>query len=368
MAEKEIEIENVDETSTNLDANLDADALIQADTEAEAEAVQAVESTADAQAAPKTPAPAAEKPKTTRQKSDELFNRVLMGKNKELNNLLNKWGKDKFFKLINENKDNFREDFYTDISNRGIKIPIREYNGYYTPTYETQKQVVYSDEGIKQIRAEEQQKQKEKRQAEAEVAAKKNEPWYRWMPDMLGSATKQAVDALKKGLDVVTETTGKSKILEPLGVNKFFDYLKDNVTSGQRGASFAEAINETSIPALATGSVDMDFNRIAKQMKDLKEYGPTNVELDFQKHEGGWDTVSDYAKMIVPTILESGSTLIRSGWEETLVTSLAGTPALGGIMAAYHMELFASIVDELEQAKDKNGRALYDVTNGEDWK
>ena len=366
MAEKEIEIENVDDSSANLDANLDADALAQA--EAEAEAAQAVESTADAQAVPKAPAPAAEKPKTTRQKSDELFNRVLMGKDKELNNLLNKWGKDKFFKLINENKDNFREEFYTDISSRGIKIPIREYNGYYTPTYETQKQIVYSDEGLNQIRAEEEQKKKEKRQAEAEIAAEKNKPWFRAIPDILGSATKQGVDAFKKGLDYLTEAAGKSKILEPLGVNKAIDYFKDSITSTQRGTSFGEAVNETTLPGLATGSVDMDFDRIAKQMKDYKEYGPTNVELDFQKHEGAWDTVSDFTKMIVPTILESGATLIRSGWEEMVITGIAGAPEVGGLMAAYQMELFATIVDELEQAKDKNGYALFDVTKGEDWR
>jgi hypothetical protein len=365
MAEKEIEIENVDETSASLDANIDADALAQA--EAEAEAAQAVESTTDAQTAPKTPAPAAEKPKTARQKSDELFNRVLMGRDKDLNNLLNRWGKDKFYKLITENPK-FREDFYKDISGRGIKIPVQEYRGYYTPEYEQQKNIVYSDEGVKQARAEEEQKKKDKRQAEAEAAAEKNKPWFRAIPDILGDMTKQGVDTFKKGLDYLTEAAGKSKILEPLGVNKAIDYFKDSITSLQRGSSFGEAVNETTLPGLATGSVNMDFDRIAKQMKDYKEYGPTNVELDFQKHEGAWDTVSDFAKMIIPTIWESGATLIRSGWEEMVITGVAGAPEIGGLMAAYQMELFATIVDELEQAKDKNGYALFDVTKGEDWR
>ena len=172
MAEKELEVESVDAQAAGLDsnANVDAETLKQA----EAEANKTVAATQTA--APKVSAPAPEKPKTTKEKSDELFNRVLMGRDKEINNLLNKWGRDKFHKLITENPK-FREDFYKDISGRGIQISSDEYKGYYTPSYEQQQDVVYSEEGVRQAREQEQQIQKDARQKAAEDLQAKNAPW-----------------------------------------------------------------------------------------------------------------------------------------------------------------------------------------------
>jgi len=364
MAEKEQEIESVDASSANIDsnANVDAEAVSQAEAgqATPAPAAPAPATPAPAPAATKVAAPPKEKPKTMREKTDELFTRVLMGRDKEINNLLNKWGRDKFHKLITENPK-FREDFYKDISGRGISIPVDEYRGYYTPEYEQQKNIVYSDEGVKQIREQEQQRQKEAKQADAEIAQAKNEPWYRSIPEALGMGAQRIGNDITNLLNIATEAAGKNAVTKSLGVDKFLNYVKDNVTNVQRGGAFGEAINETNLAGLATGSTNFDFERIAKQMKDVKSYGTTNIELDFQKHEGGWDTVSDYAKMLVPTILESGATLMRSGWEETLAAAGVGAPEVGGLIAAYHMELFATIVDELE----KNH---YDVTKGEDWR
>jgi len=356
MAEKELEVESVDAQAAGIDsnANVDAEALQQA----EAEANKTVAATQTA--APKVSAPAPEKPKTTKEKSDELFNRVLMGRDKDINNLLNKWGRDKFHKLITENPK-FREDFYKDISGRGIQISSDEYKGYYTPTYEQQQDVVYSEEGVKQAREQEQQVQKAARQKAAEDLQAKNAPWYRALPDVVSDLGKQLGSAVKQLTMGATELAQKSTVAKALKIDKAFDYLTDVTTNTQRGSAFGEAVNETDIPRLAIGSQSFDFERIAKQMKDVKSYGATNVEKDFENHEGAWDTFSDWAKIIAPSVIESFATLGRSGWEETLASGVAGAPEVGALMAAYHMELFATIVDELEQAK-------YDVTNGEDWR
>jgi hypothetical protein len=352
MALNEFEIEeaNVDINSPNLDVaqNVDVSQTPDASMEASAATEQA--------AAP----PPVEVPKTPRQKSDELFTRVLMARDKDINNMLNKYGRDKFFKLITENKQ-FREDFYQDISNRGIKIPINEYKGYYTPTYEKQKDVVLSEDYIKQEREKTKAQQQTAQQQKREQQAAKNQPWYRELSDTVSYIGGHLGNALKQLTVGATEIAQKSDIARALKIDKAFDILTDATTNAMRGSAFGEAVNETDLPRLAGGYTGFDFDRIAQQMKDVKSYGSTNIEKDFEKHEGAWDTFTDWAKMIGPTVIESFATLTRSGWEEMVASSAMGAPEVGALMGAYHMELFATIVDELEKAK-------YDVTNGNDWR
>lgn len=154
---------------------------------------------------------------------------------------------------------------------------------------------------------------------------------------------------------------------EPSMWQKVKSYGNDIAKSIERGWKQGKAIQTNKLTDLATGTAaNIDFDAMAKANKEVKDVGSTATEQDFQTDEGVWDNITDYAKMALPVMAESITTLIRSGAEEvgtgattgaavgsvvpgagTLAGAATGATA-GTAMAGYNMELYASIMDELE--------------------
>jgi len=155
---------------------------------------------------------------------------------------------------------------------------------------------------------------------------------------------------------------GTKQFVEPL-----IQHGKDIAKGIQRGWAQGEAIQKAPLTDLATGSEKVDFKGIAEANRKVKDMGQTGAEADFATSTGPMDDITDYAKMVLPVVSESIATLIRSGAEEAGVGAAtgaglgsvvpgvgtvagAGTGAAAGMaQAGYNMELYASIMDGLEE-------------------
>jgi len=155
---------------------------------------------------------------------------------------------------------------------------------------------------------------------------------------------------------------GTRQIVEPL-----IQHGKDIAKGIQRGWAQGEAIQKAPLTDLATGSEKVDFKGIADANRKVKDMGQTGAEADFATSTGAMDDITDYAKMVLPVVSESIATLIRSGAEEAGVGAAAGAglgsvvPGIGTVagagtgaaagmaQAGYNMELYASIMDGLEE-------------------
>lgn len=154
---------------------------------------------------------------------------------------------------------------------------------------------------------------------------------------------------------------------QPSLLEKATSYGKDIIKSVTRGWKQGEAIQTAKLTDVASGNAEgIDFDAMAKANKEVRDIGQTATEQDFAKSDGMWDDITDYAKMAIPVISESIATLFRSGIEEagtgaavgagmgSIVPGIgtavgAATGATAGISGAgYNMELYASIMDELE--------------------
>jgi GNAT superfamily N-acetyltransferase len=154
---------------------------------------------------------------------------------------------------------------------------------------------------------------------------------------------------------------------DPSILEKVKSYGSDIAKSIERGWKQGEAIQTNSLTDMATGNVEgIDFETMAKANKEVRDVGQTAIEQDFAQSDGLWDDITDYAKMALPVMAESVVTLLRSGAEEVATAGATGaamgsvipgagtlaggaTGAMAGTaMAGYNMELYASIMDELE--------------------
>jgi len=151
-------------------------------------------------------------------------------------------------------------------------------------------------------------------------------------------------------------------------INSVKTYGSDLVKSVKRGLAQGEAVQTAKLTDLATGNAEgIDFDAMAKANKVVRDMGATETELDFAQSDGIWDDISDWMKMVLPVAIESTATLARSGLEEIGVGAATGgaigsvipgagtmagaaTGAMGGVSTAgYNMELYASILDGLEE-------------------
>jgi hypothetical protein len=160
--------------------------------------------------------------------------------------------------------------------------------------------------------------------------------------------------------------TLRQKISE--SINSVKSYGADLVKSAKRGLAQGDAIQTAKLTDLATGNVEgIDFDAMAKANKVVRDMGATDTELDFAQSDGIWDDISDWMKMVLPVAIESTATLASSGLEEIGTGAAVGagigsvvpgagtvagaaTGAMGGVsIAGYNMELYASILDGLDE-------------------
>lgn len=160
--------------------------------------------------------------------------------------------------------------------------------------------------------------------------------------------------------------TLRQKISE--SINSVKSYGADLVKSAKRGLAQGDAIQTAKLTDLATGNVEgIDFDAMAKANKVVRDMGATDTELDFAQSDGIWDDISDWMKMVLPVAIESTATLASSGLEEIGTGAATGaaigsvvpgagtmagaaTGAMGGVSTAgYNMELYASILDGLDE-------------------
>ena len=150
--------------------------------------------------------------------------------------------------------------------------------------------------------------------------------------------------------------------------NSVKSYGADLVKSAKRGWEQGNAIQTAKLTDLATGNAEgIDFDAMAKANKVVRDMGATDTELDFAQSDGIWDDISDWMKMVLPVAIESTATLASSGLEEIGTGAATGaaigsvvpgagtmagaaTGAMGGVSTAgYNMELYASILDGLDE-------------------
>lgn len=150
--------------------------------------------------------------------------------------------------------------------------------------------------------------------------------------------------------------------------NSVKSYGADLVKSAKRGWEQGNAIQTAKLTDLATGNAEgIDFDAMAKANKVVRDMGATDTELDFAQSDGIWDDISDWMKMVLPVAIESTATLASSGLEEIATGAATGaaigsvvpgagtmagaaTGAMGGVSTAgYNMELYASILDGLDE-------------------
>jgi hypothetical protein len=181
------------------------------------------------------------------------------------------------------------------------------------------------------------------------------------MGEMFGIETEPAA---KEEPAIISPTSA-----DPSFFQKVQSYASDIGKSIERGWKQGEAIQQTKLTDLSTGNYqNLDFDAMAKANAELRAIGQTATEQDFQKSDGIWDDVTDWAKMALPVVAESFTALGRSGWDEAIAGgALAGLATAGrgtgtGIQAglavsSYQMELYSSIMDELEEKGIDTGNA-----------
>jgi ParB-like chromosome segregation protein Spo0J len=160
----------------------------------------------------------------------------------------------------------------------------------------------------------------------------------------------------------------ESKKPKPNVFQKAVSYGKDLVKSVERGLARGKAANVAKPTNLFNGTAsDAEIDEIARINREIKQIGGTAVEQDFSKHEGVWDTITDWIKIAPPTLIESMAMLGRSGYDEIAagtavgagagsVVPVIGTAAgaatgftAGSIAAGAGVEFFSSFFGELEK-------------------
>jgi len=125
-----------------------------------------------------------------------------------------------------------------------------------------------------------------------------------------------------------------SSVIDTVG--SVIDWTKDTGNIVQRKWTEGELIQEVTKNASAVDQAFfdegknpnlIDFDKVAAINKKIKDFGTTKTEQDFANPDTRG--VTDYFKMIVPTILGSAATLARSGYDEVLGSGAAG--GLGGL-------------------------------------
>ena len=166
--------------------------------------------------------------------------------------------------------------------------------------------------------------------------------------------------------DLVME--GKQPQAEPNIFQKAVSYGKDLVKSVERGLARGKAANVAKPTNLFNGTAsDAEIDEIARINREIKQIGGTAVEQDFSKHEGVWDTITDWIKVAPPTLIESMAMLGRSGYDEIAAGTAVGAGAgsivpvigtaagaatgftAGSIAAGAGVEFFSSFFGELEK-------------------